>query len=90
MSYPLPTLGVLTQKSFKNKLDELHEKILDKDDIINDLWTRAQWAERRVLGLTVEMAGKDAEIVALKAELAAVGAGQQANLGGGGEDVSAK
>ncbi|TGO24144.1 hypothetical protein BPAE_0111g00260 [Botrytis paeoniae] len=86
MSRVLPTLCVLTQKIFGmiEKIHELQEKILNKDDVIHDLWTRVQWAERRMVGLTAEMAGKDAEIAALKAELAAIGAGQQANLGKGG------
>ncbi|TGO44424.1 hypothetical protein BCON_0522g00010 [Botryotinia convoluta] len=94
MSRVLPTLCVLTQMIFRmiERIHELQEKILNKDDVIHDLWTRVQWAERRVVGLTAEMAEKDtkvagyeAEITALKAELAAVGAGQQANLGEGEE-----
>ncbi|KAF7891729.1 hypothetical protein EAF00_008031 [Botryotinia globosa] len=58
------------------KMHELHEKILDKDDVIHHWWTRALWAERRVGVLTAQLAGKDTEIAALNAELAAVRAGQ--------------
>ncbi|TGO10422.1 hypothetical protein BTUL_0135g00050 [Botrytis tulipae] len=66
------------------KMHELQEKILDKDDVIHHWWTRALWAERRVGVLTAEIAGKEVEIAALNAELAAVRAGRQANLGGAG------
>ncbi|KAF7890889.1 uncharacterized protein EAF01_010698 [Botrytis porri] len=100
MSRVLLSLCVLTQKIIRmlEKIRELRGKILDKDDLIHDLLTRAQWAERRVAGLVAQVAEKDAEIAeknikiaeneaeiaALKAELAAVGAGEQANLGEGG------
>ncbi|TGO32901.1 hypothetical protein BHYA_0280g00050 [Botrytis hyacinthi] len=81
MSRVLPALCLLTRKILRmvEKMHELQEKILNKDDVIHHWWTRALWAERRVGVLTAEMtgkdleiAGKDDEIAALNAELAAV------------------
>ncbi|TGO61413.1 hypothetical protein BOTNAR_0129g00240 [Botryotinia narcissicola] len=74
MSHVLPTLCLLSRKILRmvEKMHELEEKILDKDDVIHHWWTRALWAERRVGVLTAEIAGKDVEIAALNAELAAV------------------
>ncbi|KAF7908850.1 hypothetical protein BELL_0628g00010 [Botrytis elliptica] len=64
MSRVLPTLCLLSQKIFRmiDKIRELQQTILNKDDVIHDWWTRAQWAERRVDVLTAEIAGKDSEI----------------------------
>ncbi|KAK6602061.1 hypothetical protein H4I95_07163 [Botrytis cinerea] len=85
----LLTLCSLSQEIFRllERVHELHEKILDKDDVIHDWERRAEQVEGR---LVRELAGKDAtivgheaEIAALKAELAAVRAGQQAKLGEG-------
>ncbi|KAF7891115.1 uncharacterized protein EAF02_001440 [Botrytis sinoallii] len=97
MSRVLPTLCFLSQKIFRmiEKIHELQQTILNKDDVIHHWWTRAQWAERRVGVLTAEIAGKDSEmaeknikigeqvdeIAGLMAELAVVRAGQQANRG---------
>ncbi|KAF7950391.1 hypothetical protein EAE96_007677 [Botrytis aclada] len=81
MSRVLPTLSVLTQEVFRmiQKIRELREKVLAKDDEINRWWTRAQSSERRIVALTEEMAEKyikigekEDEIAALNAELAAV------------------
>ncbi|EMR82401.1 hypothetical protein ACHAPC_003286 [Botrytis cinerea] len=85
----LLTLCSLSQEIFRllERVHELHEKILDKDDVIHDWERRAEQVEGRLVRELAEkdatIVGHEAEIAALKAELAAVRAGQQAKLGEG-------
>ncbi|THV50340.1 hypothetical protein BGAL_0154g00060 [Botrytis galanthina] len=95
MSHVLPALCLLSQKILRmvDQMDELQEKVLDKDDAIHHWWTRALWAERRVGVLTAEIAGKDVEIAGKDVELAGKDvelAGKDVELAGKDVEITGK